>query len=157
MTSWDDVAAAAPDLAKAVQARFEANLHAVLATLRADGSPRVSGTETLYAGGHLRLGSMGGSRKSADLVRDGRFALHSLPDIEMQAGDAKVSGRAVQIVDPDEWAAFRAVHPRGGDAPGPYELFKADITEVVLIRVVGDHMQIDTWHPGEAPRSIERR
>jgi len=157
MSPWDDALAEAPDLAKAVQGRFEANKHSILATLRADGSPRVSGTETLFAGGHLWLGSMGESRKSRDLQRDGRFALHSLPDLELQDGDAKVSGRAIEVVDEADWAAFRAVHPTGGEAPGPYELFRCDITEVVLTRVVGDHMEIDTWHPGEAPRRIERR
>src|SRR3712207_2635746 len=103
MTSWDDVTTAAPDLAKAVQARFEAQKHSVLATLRKDGSPRVSGTETLFAGGHLWLGSMGASRKSRDLQRDGRFALHSMPDLELQEGDAKIAGVAVQVVRDEDW------------------------------------------------------
>lgn len=119
MSSWHDVTTAAPELASAAQTRFEAQKHSVLATLRADGSPRVSGTETLFAGGHLWLGSMGESRKSRDLQRDGRFALHSFPDLEMRDGDAKVSGRAIEVVDEADWEAFRAVHPTGGDAPGP--------------------------------------
>ena len=157
MTSWDDVSAAAPDLAKAVQARFEAQKHSVLATLRRDGSPRLSGTETLFAGGRLWLGSMGGSRKSADLQRDGRCALHSMPDLEMRDGDAKISGRAVEVVDEAGWAAYRAVHPTGGEAPGPFELFEIDVTEIVLSRVEGDHMVIDSWHPGGAVRRVERR
>jgi hypothetical protein len=40
MATWKQFAAEAPDLAYAVRARFEAAKHHVLATLRADGSPR---------------------------------------------------------------------------------------------------------------------
>ncbi len=44
MPSWSEVSAAAPELAAAVEARFGADKHHVVATLRTDGSPRVSGT-----------------------------------------------------------------------------------------------------------------
>ena len=58
MASWNDVTIAAPALAKAVQGRFEATGLGILATLRKDGSPRVSGVEPLFAVGELWLGSM---------------------------------------------------------------------------------------------------
>src|SRR5438105_6347285 len=108
MPSWSEVVSAAPELAATVQARFDAYGLALLATLRRDGSPRISGIEPLFALGELWLGMMQDSRKAADLLRDPRFALHSATtDKQVTAGDAKISGRAV-IVDEDATiAGFR--------------------------------------------------
>jgi len=77
MASWTEVAVSAPELAADVRGRFEAHGLALLATVRADGAPRISGIEPLFAGDHLWLGMMEGSRKGADLRREPRFALHS--------------------------------------------------------------------------------
>lgn len=48
MTSWLGLEEAAPKLAGAVRARFEATKHHVLATVRKDGRPRVSGAEVEF-------------------------------------------------------------------------------------------------------------
>jgi ferric iron reductase protein FhuF len=53
MASWPEVEAAAPELAAAVRAAFEPHKHKVLATLRADGSPRVSGNEMTFKDGEI--------------------------------------------------------------------------------------------------------
>ena len=45
MPSWDEVARSAPELATAVQRLFDAHKHRTMATLRRDGSPRISGIE----------------------------------------------------------------------------------------------------------------
>src|SRR5258706_14090566 len=72
-----------------------------MAPLRADGSPRISGIETVFEDGELVFGSMPNARKGADLRRDPRFALHSAtvdPGAGSEAqwpGEAKISGRAV--------------------------------------------------------------
>ena len=63
----------------AVPARFEATKHHVLATLRADGSPRVSGTEVQFHGVRPTMGMCPGPVKARDLQHDPRFALHSNP------------------------------------------------------------------------------
>ena len=60
-----------------VRAAFDAHAHKVLATLRADGSPRVSGIEMQFVAGEPWLAGMPDSVKFADLRRDPRFALHS--------------------------------------------------------------------------------
>ena len=49
MASFADLEAAEPELAGRVRAAFDAHGHKVLATLRADGSPRVSGIEARFA------------------------------------------------------------------------------------------------------------
>ena len=80
MVSWQQVLDEAPEFAATVQARFEIRKHATMATLRKDGSPRISGTEVEFEDGQLRLGSMPGALKARDLRRDPRIALHSPTD-----------------------------------------------------------------------------
>jgi hypothetical protein len=159
MTTWDELVAAEPDFAKRVRALFDAHKHKVLATLRQDGSPRVSGIEIEFNEGQLLLGMMHGSRKALDLRRDPRFALHggsSDPpdDPTAWAGDVKISGHAVEVTDPAEMARYVKAPP-----PGPYHLFRLDLAEVALIRVgePADHLVIEFWRPGVGLRRMERR
>lgn len=156
MTTWQDFEQEAPDLAPAVRARFEANRHHVLATLRKDGAPRVSGTEVQFGGADLTIGSMYGAVKALDLQRDGRFALHSHPgDSTMAGGDAKVSGLAHEITDEAELTAYLADLPEA--APGPFHAFRLEPTSVVLTEVDGDELRIRIWQPGTPVREIRRR
>jgi hypothetical protein len=152
---WAEFETDAPDLAAAVAARFTATKHHVLATLRRDGSPRVSGTEVQFHGGDLTCGSMPDARKAKDLQRDGRYALHANPgDGSMEGGDAKVAGRAEEVTDPTELAAFvDDVTP-----PEPFHLFRLAIDEVVLtsLHPDGDRLVVETWRPGEGVRRVER-
>src|SRR5690349_12713874 len=107
MATWQQFETEAADLAAAVRARFEATKHHVLATLRKDGSPRVSGTEVRIYDGDLTIGSMWNAVKALDLRRDGRFALHANPgDGSMDDGDAKVAGVAREVVDEADLAAY---------------------------------------------------
>src|SRR5439155_4237521 len=97
MTTWNEALTAAPTLAAAVRERFEATGLGFLATLRADGSPRMSGIEPSFWDGELWLGMMWESRKANDLRRDGRMCVHAASiDKQVEAGDARVSGRAVE-------------------------------------------------------------
>src|SRR5215211_1407254 len=159
MSSWHDVRSAAPDLATRVQQRFEAHRHNLLATLRRDGSPRMTGIETTFAS-DLWLGMMPASLKARDLQRDPRLALHAAPiDLELADGDAKLSGCASEITDDAEKAAFvAALEAAGKEAPppGPFHLFRVDVTEMSIVRVEGDHLVIDIWAEGAEPRRVER-
>ncbi len=157
MASWDEVSRAAPELSAAVQRIFDAHIHKVLATLRRDGSPRVSGTEVSFRDGEVWLGSMPDALKARDLQRDPRCALHSSPsDAEMTGGDAKIAGRAVEITDPAALEAMRSDE----QPPGPFHLFRVDVNEVVLVTLGGgppDHLVIESWHEGRGVRRVERR
>src|ERR671924_790581 len=103
MARWDAFEHEVLELARAVRARFDAHLHKLLATLRRDGSPRVSGTEVTFRDGELWLGMMPNSRKAMDLRRNPRLALHSGSlEVDMAEGDAKISGRAEEITDAQE-------------------------------------------------------
>ncbi|HMD44562.1 MAG TPA: pyridoxamine 5'-phosphate oxidase family protein, partial [Acidimicrobiales bacterium] len=63
---------AEPAFAGRVRRLLDAGRHKTIATLRADGSPRISGIECEFSNGDLRFGSMAGARKGADLRRDPR-------------------------------------------------------------------------------------
>lgn len=156
MATWQQFEEEAGDLAAAVRARFEATKHHVLATVRKDGSPRVSGTEVDFRGSDLLIGSMLHAVKARDLQRDGRFALHANPgDGSMEGGDAKVSGRALEVVDPEEMREYVDEPP---ESPS-FHLFRMDLTEVVLTSIGenGEHLLIRTWRPGTPVQRFERR
>src|SRR5919107_5856159 len=101
MASWSAFEREAPELAALARRFLDLNAHKVLATLRRDGSPRVSGTELRFSDGELWIGSMPGARKARDLQRDPRYALHSgSDDPPGWDGDAKLAGVAEEITDP---------------------------------------------------------
>jgi hypothetical protein len=157
MTSWKDLEDAAPELAAALERRFAAHKHALLATLRGDGSPRISGMETTFRNGELWLAMMPDSRKAADLRRDPRFALHAAPlDLDLVDGDAKINGRAIEVTDPADVERFVAGLDQA-PPPSGVGLFRTELTDASLTRVEGDWLVIDSWRDGEAPTQRRRQ
>ena len=150
VTAWRDVEQAEPEFAQRVRALFDAHRHKTLATLRADGSPRISGIEAAFEDGELVLGSMPNARKGADLRRDPRFALHSatvdpVDGSEAQwPGEAKISGRTI--------AAGSITEGPDGDR------FHADIAEVVHTHLneKATMLVVEWWTPAHGLRRIER-
>jgi general stress protein 26 len=162
VATWNDVTTAAPELALAVQRSFDAHIHKALATLRADGSPRISGQEASFRDGELWLGMMPDSRKAKDLQRDPRMALHSaMVDPEMPDGDAKLSGRAEEVTDQEtfDWFIGEERAEKGQEPPQPFHLFRVDIDEIVLTTLGGDppdHLAIETWRELRGTTRVER-
>jgi hypothetical protein len=158
MASFADVESEEPEFSARVRASFEAHVHKILATLRADGSPRVSGIEARFLDGELWMSGMPRSVKFEDLRRDPRMALHSGSD-EPDAfrADAKVSGRAVAVTDEATLAAFaeRAAVP---EELSGFELFRVDLDQVVLTAVSEDKtaLVISSWRPGKGLRHSTR-
>ena len=150
MTAWGEFERAEPDFAQRVRELFDAHRHKTIATVRADGSPRISGIEVVFDGGELTFGSMPDARKGADLRRDPRFALHS-PTVDpvegsesSWPGEAKIAGRAI--------AAGAVTDGPDGD------LFRADITEVVHTHLdeKATRLVIEWWTPAHGLRTVER-
>ncbi len=155
--SWAEFAAQAPEMAAFVRKRLEAHRHRLMATIRADGSPRISGTELTIQAGELWIGSMPGARKVDDLRRDPRLAIHSGSDDPPGfQGDARVSGVAIFEEDDALKAAF--LEGAGGGPPGPFDLVRLSITEASTVREAEtrDHLVIEAWRPGGPVRRIER-
>ena len=136
MSSWGEFKSAEPEMAGVVEQLFDAYRHKTIATIRADGSPRISGIECSFGDGRLTFGSMAGSRKLADLHRDPRFALHSA---------------TVDPVEGDEGA-----WPGEGAPSG--EMFVADITEVVFVHLdsAATKLIVEWWTPNGGRREAER-
>ena len=155
MPGWSDFEREAPELAARVRERLDAHAHKTLATIRRDGSPRISGTETALRDGELWIGSMWEARKARDLHRDPRFALHSGSDDPPEwGGDAKLAGIAEEITDSERVAAII-----GDEAPpGPSHLFRLDLREVstVGLNEARTKLVIEIWTPGRGVRTIER-
>ena len=148
MASWSEVEAQAPELTARARELFDAFTHKTMATLRRDGSPRISGTEVVFRDGELYIGSMWRAVKALDLQRDPRFALHSgSVDPPEWKGDAKVAGRFVE----EELE-------REDDDAEPSHRFRADVTELVVVRLgdPADHLVIESWHEGRGVESIRR-
>ena len=146
---------AEPEFAARVRRLFEAGRHKTIATLRADGSPRISGIECEFVDGELRFGSMTGARKGSDLKRNPHFALHG-PTFHPEEGkesewpgEAKIAGRAIPAgpVTTDE----ASEQPDG-------EMFVADITEVVItgLNAEATKLVVESWTPERGLRRIER-
>ena len=150
MTTWWDIEQAEPEFAERVRALFDAHRHKTIATLRADGSPRISGIEAAFEDGQLVFGSMPNARKGADLRRDPRFALHSatvdpIEGSEAQwPGEAKISGRAI--------AAGPITENPDGDR------FHAEVAEVVLTRLNDEAtmLLVEWWTPEHGLQRMER-
>ncbi len=164
MARWNEIEEAEPEFAGRVRQLFDAGRHKTIATLRADGSPRISGIECEFVDGDLRFGSMPDSRKGADLHRDARFALHG-PTFHPEqgkesewSGEAKIGGRAIpggpifahDLGDLDA-NADDAAEPQG-------EWFLADIDEVVITGLNDEAtmLAVEWWTADNGLRRIER-
>jgi hypothetical protein len=160
MPPWTEITTAAPELAAAVQERFEAHGLGILATLRADGFPRLSGIEPMFTD-EVWLGMMDRSRKALDLLRDPRLSLHNATtDKAVLAGDAKITGLAVAVTDDAALAKARAdfgTYTGQEPPPGPMHLFRIDVHELAFVRPGGDHLVIESWTTGRGLRRVERR
>jgi hypothetical protein len=147
VASWAEFEAAAPEFATRVRALMASRKHLTMATLRRDGSPRISGTEVKFADGQLEIGSMTGALKALDLRHDARVAIHGPTDDPPAGnprgwkGEAKVAGIAAEVESGS--AAHR---------------FVIDIHEAVITRLdeAGNRLVVESWHPRRGYSSFER-
>jgi hypothetical protein len=149
MPTWGEFALERPELAEAGRRmlyQFGVGL-AFLATVRADGGPRVHPICPLVTGDAL-VGFLQPSPKRGDLHRDGRYALHAFPADENE--DAfYLSGRAVLVDDPGrrQAATRQFLAERGLEAaPGHFgaqELFEFRLERCLWTRT-GGH---GDWRP----------
>ncbi|GES00324.1 pyridoxamine 5'-phosphate oxidase [Acrocarpospora corrugata] len=155
MATWQEFEQEVPEFAARVLAAMTAGKHKTMATLRKDGSPRISGTELEFKDHEVWLGSMPGAMKALDLKRDPRVAVHG-PSIDPDPGDpnawpgeAKLSGLAVEITDPEVFAKY-------GGPPGGFHLFRIDIKEAAFTHVEDPFLVIESWAEGRGLRETRR-
>jgi hypothetical protein len=145
MPSWSEFERAAPELAEKVRRRMDAHTHKTLATVRRDGSPRISGTEMEIAEGEAWIGSMWQARKAQDLQRDPRFAIHSGSDDPPDwNGDAKLAGVAEEV--------------EAATGSSPSHRFRLELREVSSVELNADRsgLVIEVWTPERGLRTMRR-
>jgi Pyridoxamine 5'-phosphate oxidase len=147
MASWSELEAAEPEFASRMLSLITSRKHLTMATVRRDGSPRISGTEVELADGQLRIGSMPRAVKALDLQRDPRVAIHGPtedPPSDAPAawrGEAKIAGTATEVA-----------------SDGPDHRFVIDIQEAVITHLneAGDRLVVESWTPARGMRTLWR-
>lgn len=147
VASWAEFESSEPQFASRVRSLMTSHKHMTMATLRRDGSPRISGTEVKFGDGELEIGSMSNAVKALDLQRNPRVAIHGPttdpPDGQAAGwqGEAKVAGIAVEV-----------------DSGSAAHRFLIDIQEAVITRLneAGTRLVVESWNPARGYRSMER-
>jgi len=127
----------APRLSALVRKRLIEPGVLLVVTIRLDGTPRLSPVEPLLLDGDVWLSMMWHSHKAADLIRDDRIRLHSITTTrDGREGEAKLRGRAINVIDPDQRNQYRdAVAVLGWRPEEPnFHLFRIDISDATFIR-----------------------
>lgn len=162
MTTWREFTEGAPSVAEVFTRRHTATgCLCMLATLRADGYPRISPLEPRVFEDHLVVVGMPDTTKFRDLARDPRFCLHTATvDTEVEDGDAKLWGTVERLPD-------KALHQRfatdlfeetGFDLRGrEFEPFYvADLTGASSVEIRDGQMLVTIWKPGEPERVVRK-
>jgi hypothetical protein len=162
MISWSEFTEAAPRTAAVFTRRHRAtgNL-CLMATLRADGFPRISPIEPRFFEDRLWLVGMPDTRKFHDLVRDPRFCLHTATiDTEVSDGDAKLWGVVEDVQDQDLHQRFATdlFNENGFDLRGREfdHFYGADLTSASAVEVGDGHLDVTVWKPGEPERIVRK-
>lgn len=166
MTTWSSFVASEPELGQRAHAVLTSTTNCVLGTVRADGTPRLSGIDPFVKDGDLYLGCMPDSRKGADLLRDPRFALHSIPwesrkvrdGAEAIDADVKVAGTARRLDAEDARRLIADQFAESGydDHEPEGDVFALEVASVALISVADDLLVIDRWTPSGGRVTVRR-
>ena len=150
MRRWVDFEQAAPELAALGRERFARAGIVLIATIRKDGTPRISPVEFYAVEGHLMLGMMWQSFKARDLLRDPRCLVHSVVTSRAgNEGEFKLRGRAVELSEP----ALRTAYGDATEAEidwrpsEPFHLFSLDIDDAAFVIYEEDEQRTTRWTP----------
>jgi hypothetical protein len=145
MATWQELSNAEPALAAHGERLLspDGTGFAYLATVSRAGAPRVHPVVPILAAGRLHVFVVDLSPKHADLLRDGRYALHSVltPD---GGEEFYVTGRAARIDEPVRRAEVTAA---SGNRLGHNDfemLFEFDVERVLYTRW-DDWATAKTW------------
>jgi len=155
---WSEVERRQPGLARLGQRRLLDPGVVLVATIRGDGTPRVSPVEPFVLDGALWLSMLWHSRKAADLLRDPRILVHSVvTSRDGGEGEFKIRGTARAEHNPDVQARYAAAVGASlgwTPEPGRFHLFAVTIGEVTFIRyddASGDQ-HVARWPPAREYR-----
>jgi Pyridoxamine 5'-phosphate oxidase len=155
--NWHDLETAAPEIARLGKERLDQTRVALLATLRKDGSPRISPVEPYLSQGQLLFGAMSWSLKTRDLLRDRRCVLHSaITGPDNGEGELKLYGRAVEVDDEIRAGCREGWWPeRAADAATVFALYIEQAAFVSWDTAHGE-MTVRRWSPGRGVSETSR-
>jgi len=142
LATWDDLAAADPALAATARALLErtGTGEGLLATVRGDAPPRIHPVNVSIVDGRLVTVVLAGSAKAADLLADGRYALHAHQDPAVPH-ELLLRGRAVRVTDPARRA--RLVEGWAFTVPADAHVLDLRIEHALL----GERADPEAWPP----------
>ena len=150
---WSELERAQPGLARLGRERLLAPGVVLVATIRRDGTPRLSPVEPFVMDGDLWLSMLWRSTKAADLLRDPRILVHSVvTGRDGGEGEFKIRGTARAEHDPEVRRRYAdAVTADLGWSPTPdrFHLFAVSLDDVTFIRyddATGDQ-HVAMWPP----------
>jgi hypothetical protein len=159
MARWADLEAAAPELAESGRGLINRFRFVYIATLRRDGTPRISAVEARIGGGELAMSMIPGTLKVRDLLRDPRIAVNApLQHPDDPNEEFKLRGRAVEVQDDrlKEAVAAAIESTSGWRPPLDWPFFAVDIDEAAFIAWNAGVMRMSRWSPDEGVREVER-
>jgi Pyridoxamine 5'-phosphate oxidase len=159
MITWRDFAHASPALATIGERMLRINKDkpagslagglAYLATIRKDGGPRIHPISPALIDGRLYAFILNHSPKQHDLLRDGRYALHSWPypmdEQNYNDDEFYLSGTATFV---DDSALLQAVAQAIGDNPDEGAVFELGLERVLHKGRVQGRVVYTTWTAG---------
>jgi hypothetical protein len=141
MATWAEFELADPDLAAFGRERLDGQV-CFHATLRLDGWPRVHPVEPWVAAGLLLVRFRAHSPKVDEVMRDGRYALHSpMNNPDGIGGEFLVRGWMERVSD-----EHPAAHRFTADAPYPLAFYSMSVEEAA-----------GTTYEGEGAEPVYRR
>jgi hypothetical protein len=150
---WSEMQTDQPGLATLGRRRLLEPGVVLVATIRSDGTPRVSPVEPFVMDGIFWLSMMWQSKKAADLLRDPRVLVHSvISGRDGGEGEFKIRGTTSAEQDPvvqRRYAREVASSLGWSPEPGRFHLFAVSIGEVAFIRyddATGDQ-HVAMWPP----------
>jgi hypothetical protein len=152
MASWSEFASASPRLAEAIRElvhQYGPGL-GYLATVRADGGPRVHPVSPVITEGGLYCFVIN-SPKRRDLERDGRYALHAFPPEESD-DEAYLAGHARPVTDQER--VERLARTMRAAPQVDWRLFEFTVDVAMVARHGGDEAGVRIAERG-ADRTTE--
>jgi hypothetical protein len=151
---WTEMEERQPRLGELARQRVLGPGVVLVATIRRDGTPRLSPVEPFVLDGSLWLSMMWESRKAADLTRDPRVLVHSVITTR-DGGEGEIKIRGMARAEHDlsaqrRYAEAVAASLGWNPEPGRFHLFEVDIDNVTFIRyddATGDQ-HVVRWPPG---------
>jgi hypothetical protein len=140
MATWAEFELAEPELARFGRERLDGQV-CFHATLRADGSPRVHPVEPWLAAGLLLVRFRARSPKVGEVMRDGRYALHSpMDNLDGIGGEFLVRGWMERVSEDHPTAQRFAT-----EAAYPLAFYAMSVEGVVGTTYVEDEPVYRRW------------